>query len=61
MVMDEKYERIKIFAFSAKVVDGWLAGYSLMTFYTGVVITIGFALKTLFFSYTYTATITEIN
>jgi hypothetical protein len=61
IIMDEEEQPIKIYAFSAKVVDSWLAGYSLLTFYTGIVIVIGTGLRGGIFNYTFTAHITEIN
>lgn len=60
MVGDDN-KPLKVYSFSAKVVDSMLAGYSLLSFYTGIVIVIGTAMRAALFNYTYTAFVMEIN
>ena len=62
-IAKNEYERpIVVYSFSTKVVDGWLTGFSLTTFYTAVVIVVASGLKyTVFFFWTYAAHHYEMN
>jgi hypothetical protein len=54
-------QSIKLFVFSEKIIASFLAGYSVMSFYFGVILTVGTLLRPILIFVTPRAFIYEIN